>query len=238
MPIDPARFSILRFLYFSQSGSFFTFLISLPKPKRCRAFSTVAGDGCSRAISCRMKQSRLFRVLVGEMYASLIRRFFVHFSFLAPSLAITQLKTDQNIFSQSGSQKSDIDNRQCRYSSPFAKNHTNFAPNKEKTRFLGLFCFDGGADGDRTHDLLHAMEALSQLSYSPVKMLFQANEILPKKHFLVKSLIRVERRLPGFVPRIHHPWPSPGHRLRWPSPVHGGRHRSRHRWPGSSFRRC
>ena len=25
----------------------------------------------------------------------------------------------------------------------------------------------GGADGDRTRDLLHAMEALSQLSYSP-----------------------------------------------------------------------
>ena len=27
--------------------------------------------------------------------------------------------------------------------------------------------FDGGADEDRTRDLLHAMEALSQLSYSP-----------------------------------------------------------------------
>ncbi len=27
--------------------------------------------------------------------------------------------------------------------------------------------FDGGAEGDRTLDLLHAMEALSQLSYSP-----------------------------------------------------------------------
>ncbi len=28
---------------------------------------------------------------------------------------------------------------------------------------------DGGADGDRTHDLLTASQALSQLSYSPTE---------------------------------------------------------------------
>ena len=32
----------------------------------------------------------------------------------------------------------------------------------------GLFCGENcGAEGDRTPDLLHAMQALSQLSYSP-----------------------------------------------------------------------
>jgi hypothetical protein len=29
--------------------------------------------------------------------------------------------------------------------------------------------FDGGGKRDRTDDLLHAMQALSQLSYTPVK---------------------------------------------------------------------
>ena len=33
----------------------------------------------------------------------------------------------------------------------------------------------GGADEDRTRDLLHAMEALSQLSYSP-KLLLHFNK--------------------------------------------------------------
>jgi hypothetical protein len=28
---------------------------------------------------------------------------------------------------------------------------------------------DGGADGDRTHDLMNAIHALSQLSYSPTR---------------------------------------------------------------------
>ncbi len=28
--------------------------------------------------------------------------------------------------------------------------------------------FIGGADGDRTHDLMNAVQALSQLSYSPI----------------------------------------------------------------------
>ena len=33
------------------------------------------------------------------------------------------------------------------------------------------FLFDGGATRDRTADLLHAMQALSQLSYNPTKVL-------------------------------------------------------------------
>ncbi len=41
---------------------------------------------------------------------------------------------------------------------------------------------DGGASRDRTGDLLHAMQALSQLSYSPNKLLniliSQASQIL------------------------------------------------------------
>ncbi len=40
--------------------------------------------------------------------------------------------------------------------------------NTKKARFLGLLFSNGGAEGDRTLDLLHAMEALSQLSYSPI----------------------------------------------------------------------
>ena len=34
-------------------------------------------------------------------------------------------------------------------------------------RFAGFY-FPGGDEGDRTPDLLHAMQALSQLSYAPV----------------------------------------------------------------------
>ena len=34
-------------------------------------------------------------------------------------------------------------------------------------RHLQRECGDGGAKGDRTPDLLHAMQALSQLSYGP-----------------------------------------------------------------------
>ena len=30
--------------------------------------------------------------------------------------------------------------------------------------------FIGGADGDRTHDLMNAIHALSQLSYSPTEL--------------------------------------------------------------------
>jgi hypothetical protein len=30
-----------------------------------------------------------------------------------------------------------------------------------------LLISNGGADGDRTHDLMNAIQALSQLSYSP-----------------------------------------------------------------------
>ncbi len=40
----------------------------------------------------------------------------------------------------------------------------------------------GGDGGDRTHDLLNAIQALSQLSYNPDK------KNLPKKIFLVKQI--------------------------------------------------
>ena len=40
-------------------------------------------------------------------------------------------------------------------------------PNQQFHTASGLYNFDGGADGDRTRYLFHAMEALSQVSYSP-----------------------------------------------------------------------
>ncbi len=36
-------------------------------------------------------------------------------------------------------------------------------------------CFFGGADQDRADDLLNAIQALSQLSYSPVRVFFITN---------------------------------------------------------------
>jgi hypothetical protein len=36
-------------------------------------------------------------------------------------------------------------------------------------RDIMFFKKDGGAEGDRTPDLLHAMQALFQLSYSPMR---------------------------------------------------------------------
>ncbi len=44
--------------------------------------------------------------------------------------------------------------------------HTSFIMIDSLDRTVGLF---GGAKRDRTADLLHAMQALSQLSYSPYK---------------------------------------------------------------------
>ena len=41
--------------------------------------------------------------------------------------------------------------------------------------FTLLFCSGGGGKRDRTADLLHAMQALSQLSYTPLQ---NRNEIL------------------------------------------------------------
>ena len=35
------------------------------------------------------------------------------------------------------------------------------------SRMCNLLIYLGGADGDRTRDLLNAIQALSQLSYSP-----------------------------------------------------------------------
>ena len=50
---------------------------------------------------------------------------------------------------------------------------------------------DGGASRDRTGDLLHAMQALSQLSYSPNKLLniliSQASQILYIFIYLTKD---------------------------------------------------
>ncbi len=37
------------------------------------------------------------------------------------------------------------------------------------TRFTAFFALTGGGKRDRTADLLHAMQALSQLSYTPQK---------------------------------------------------------------------
>ena len=36
--------------------------------------------------------------------------------------------------------------------------------------------FHGGADGDRTHDLMNAIHALSQLSYSPTEEKFNMDK--------------------------------------------------------------
>ncbi len=38
------------------------------------------------------------------------------------------------------------------------------------TRFTTFFALTGGGKRDRTADLLHAMQALSQLSYTPKKL--------------------------------------------------------------------
>jgi hypothetical protein len=40
----------------------------------------------------------------------------------------------------------------------------------------------GGASRDRTDDLFHAMEALSQLSYSPVRKTLYLKGIMPPTH--------------------------------------------------------
>ncbi|SIT37700.1 hypothetical protein BN2475_120167 [Paraburkholderia ribeironis] len=49
-----------------------------------------------------------------------------------------------------------------------------------------LLCFVGGGKRDRTADLLHAMQALSQLSYTPVA--HQRNEILETNLRFVNTL--------------------------------------------------
>ena len=44
--------------------------------------------------------------------------------------------------------------------------------NYEQYKKLSFFLYiDGGASRDRTGDLLHAMQALSQLSYSPLLLI-------------------------------------------------------------------
>ncbi|VVD29094.1 conserved protein of unknown function [Paraburkholderia dioscoreae] len=47
------------------------------------------------------------------------------------------------------------------------------------------FCSDGGGKRDRTADLLHAMQALSQLSYTPLQ---NRNEILEANFRFVNTL--------------------------------------------------
>ena len=47
--------------------------------------------------------------------------------------------------------------------------------------------FSGGADGDRTHDLLTASQALSQLSYSPTE-----GFLYYKKISFQSRLLRIE----------------------------------------------
>ncbi len=42
--------------------------------------------------------------------------------------------------------------------------------NQKKNQRLGLFYVFGGGKRDRTDDLLHAMQALSQLSYTPEEL--------------------------------------------------------------------
>lgn len=51
--------------------------------------------------------------------------------------------------------------------------------------FTLLFCSDGGGKRDRTADLLHAMQALSQLSYTPLQ---NRNEILEANLRFVNTL--------------------------------------------------
>lgn len=53
---------------------------------------------------------------------------------------------------------------------------------------------DGGASRDRTDDLIHAMDALSQLSYSPVRMTLFLKGNLPPLANLEVSSRRTEGR--------------------------------------------
>ena len=57
----------------------------------------------------------------------------------------------------------------------------NDARKRKKPDIIGRFLCLGGADGDRTHDLLHAMEALSQLSYSPKRTFYSRNYCIISK---------------------------------------------------------
>jgi hypothetical protein len=75
------------------------------------------------------------------------------------------------------------------YSKKDKRNHFLSIKTK-KVLFRGRFLQIGGADEDRTRDLLHAMEALSQLSYSPNLFrlkLFQAGFIVPYQPQIVNN---------------------------------------------------
>ncbi len=67
----------------------------------------------------------------------------------------------------------------------------------------------GGAKRDRTADLLHAMQALSQLSYSPYK-----NKFFPKEQSIIPTFLKREKlkikknlhsteKMPSFKHRHH-----------------------------------
>ena len=47
---------------------------------------------------------------------------------------------------------------------------------------------NGGADGSRTHDLLNAIQALSQLSYGPTERKMAGIVDLPVPHWILSKL--------------------------------------------------
>jgi hypothetical protein len=56
---------------------------------------------------------------------------------------------------------------------------------------------DGGASRDRTDDLIHAMDALSQLSYSPVRMtLFLQGNLAPLAELRGRPVVLRVARIP------------------------------------------
>src|SRR5947209_4263723 len=75
--------------------------------------------------------------------------------------------------------------------------------------------FTGGGDGDRTHYLLHAMQALYQLSYAPVAgKTIAATWDCPARRERAKRAIRRAIRRRQSAPRHYHAWH--GRRVRHP----------------------
>jgi hypothetical protein len=61
-----------------------------------------------------------------------------------------------------------------------------------------------GAEGGRTLDLLHAMQALSQLSYGPGKSVCVARSVIEQRH---EASVKRPRRAPGGYPQRSHSRP-------------------------------
>ena len=61
-------------------------------------------------------------------------------------------------------------------SRPIMKSTTSLTLDKVKKK-KGFESLNGGAMRDRTADLLHAMQALSQLSYSPTKRVASVDRV-------------------------------------------------------------